>query len=1567
MSTKTKRRTWRFISPLLITLLLVSPLVSSAETAGNFSVTNNGNTLIPASTTNHLVMQFDLPSPANDPFALDGGVFAVAAGDALSAFSANNYYSDEDHSNDNGNYSGAEVIVESADTWITAAEIITPGTADLKANWNVGQSVQFGDEDHDDAADYDGNNTDVLIVNSADNNIAAAEIIHAGLADLQNFPAAYFYLETDADSTYDHGEDIVKLTHDGATASADGDLIGLFAANDYYSDANSDGSYTDGELIVSSADANLDSGDTITTAGAVWMSNFGATVTYDTTVGGKPYCIFNDLDSNNTVSNNDVLIFDCGLALGDGHVMSCPGDAGCGDALANMTADHHFYDDNTNATYDATELIWFDADSNGDLDAGEIWQGFSTAALTSLSGSLVHFYNDGAAGNGVYDDGEDIFTIYFAGAANNVAAGDTLRTFDAGERFSDNNNDADFTVTAVLGGVSELIANSADAVLSPGEVVTAGYVDVTPFTVSANYKYSDANNSNTYNNGELIADSADNILDGTEIVLDGNIDLVDFATWLTYHDGSGDGKYTDGEDIIVDNDSTGYYNADQLTSLKIGNPGTCLNTALTSLDIWEDTNGNNTFDIAADTNIVSVGGAPFFGADHLIGAASIYTAASNERTIFVTIDSAAVDGSTVCTVTPIIPNTGGAPYAAQFLSADNGPTDGNVATTDITTIDLVSPTPNPANITTTITENAGSALVVNPTDIVNVVWDSSAYGDVASVSADFADFGGGVVAMRDDGAGCDTVAADHIWCAAYTVLAGTIDDTDNDVTITLATDLAGNVAANVTDDIQFSVDNQAPVVTAGNISVLGATGTAGAFKRGDNPVPTWNNSAAGDNNSDIVSVTIDGSAFRAVDNAMSALDNGTFCDPIAADGIWCSNFTGLLDGQDDINNNVSLTVVDDAGNVTVTAGTNNYVIDTLLPSFLAINTVQALKQDGAAPTLSTQLWYYYTGQNLRLQVNHFPEGDGNDLTAVKACLRSMNEDVPAQLCSTADFTNPANYQSLGLTAPGSNSWTLNYALAGLPGGWPTQVDGYQVNVELTDDAGNVWSSANAAEFLIAVFNVIPQNIVPSLNNATTTDWSTITDFTNVPAGTIVFNAQNLGVDIARMTFNAPMDLTDQATVTGLQALAANTTTTDSILRLDSSALAAFDIATQLMIKPTAGVQPSFVVKDDAGVVLGSIPSTAGPLDSYNFAAHGTASNFVWAAGPDTLTFDVTGFSSYEADTVPPTATIVPATGSTGVAVNSAITVTFSEAMNTGSFTYTLTPNPGGLAVAWSGGNTVATISHTAFANNTTYAFNITGGDDLSGNAIAPTASSFTTIAASGGGSGLGGGGGGGGGGSASFGAPACSGEECNGTATPSSEESTDQTDGEDDTAGDDDDTTDEFEDTIGHWAATYIQMARTQGYIDGYADNTFKPDQQINRAEAAKLIALWMMQDLAECTTSAFSDVDCSEWFAKYVMYLKLMQVIEGYADGTFRPGSGITRAEALKMMLFAKGITVTDVDGITNIFSDIDETDWYYSVVLKAYSLGIISGYPDGTFGPNMPITRAEFTKIFVNTLLSA
>jgi ribosomal protein S6E (S10) len=93
---------------------------------------------------------------------------------------------------------------------------------------------------------------------------------------------------------------------------------------------------------------------------------------------------------------------------------------------------------------------------------------------------------------------------------------------------------------------------------------------------------------------------------------------------------------------------------------------------------------------------------------------------------------------------------------------------------------------------------------------------------------------------------------------------------------------------------------------------------------------------------------------------------------------------------------------------------------------------------------------------------------------------------------------------------------------------------------------------------------------------------------------------------------------------------------------------------------------------------------------------------------------------------------VPADGATGVALTSDVVVTFSEAMNTGSVTYSCTPDPTGWSVVWSVGNTVATYSHTNdFVENTDYTFEITTGDDVNGIALAagtvPNPWSFTTL------------------------------------------------------------------------------------------------------------------------------------------------------------------------------------------------------------------------------------------------
>ncbi len=102
------------------------------------------------------------------------------------------------------------------------------------------------------------------------------------------------------------------------------------------------------------------------------------------------------------------------------------------------------------------------------------------------------------------------------------------------------------------------------------------------------------------------------------------------------------------------------------------------------------------------------------------------------------------------------------------------------------------------------------------------------------------------------------------------------------------------------------------------------------------------------------------------------------------------------------------------------------------------------------------------------------------------------------------------------------------------------------------------------------------------------------------------------------------------------------------------------------------------------------------------------------------------------DTTSPTITsTTPVDGATDVATGTDIVITFDEAMNTGTITYTCTPDPGGWGETWSGGNTVLTLSHNNFADSTLYTFDVTGGEDVAGNPLAagivPNPFDFTTL------------------------------------------------------------------------------------------------------------------------------------------------------------------------------------------------------------------------------------------------
>ena len=152
-------------------------------------------------------------------------------------------------------------------------------------------------------------------------------------------------------------------------------------------------------------------------------------------------------------------------------------------------------------------------------------------------------------------------------------------------------------------------------------------------------------------------------------------------------------------------------------------------------------------------------------------------------------------------------------------------------------------------------------------------------------------------------------------------------------------------------------------------------------------------------------------------------------------------------------------------------------------------------------------------------------------------------------------------------------------------------------------------------------------------------------------------------------------------------------------------------------------------------------------------------------------------------------------------------------------------------------------------------------------------------------------------------------------------------------------------------------------YIVGYGNGEVRPQNNITRAEVATIFFRLLTDDVRDenlTKTNRYSDVTRADWYNTAVSTLSSMGIITGYPDGTFRPNAAITRAE------FAAIAARFDNDGDKTAakFSDI-ATHWARDEISIAYNNGWINGYPNGTFGPQRDITRAE-TMTLVNRVLN-
>ena len=152
-------------------------------------------------------------------------------------------------------------------------------------------------------------------------------------------------------------------------------------------------------------------------------------------------------------------------------------------------------------------------------------------------------------------------------------------------------------------------------------------------------------------------------------------------------------------------------------------------------------------------------------------------------------------------------------------------------------------------------------------------------------------------------------------------------------------------------------------------------------------------------------------------------------------------------------------------------------------------------------------------------------------------------------------------------------------------------------------------------------------------------------------------------------------------------------------------------------------------------------------------------------------------------------------------------------------------------------------------------------------------------------------------------------------------------------------------------------------YIVGYGNGEVRPQNNITRAEVATIFFRLLTDDVRDenlTKTNRYSDVTRADWYNTAVSTLSSMGIITGYPDGTFRPNAAITRAEfaAIAARFDSNG------DKTTAKFSDI-ATHWGKDEISIAYNNGWITGYPNGTFGPQRDITRAE-TMTLVNRVLN-
>ena len=160
---------------------------------------------------------------------------------------------------------------------------------------------------------------------------------------------------------------------------------------------------------------------------------------------------------------------------------------------------------------------------------------------------------------------------------------------------------------------------------------------------------------------------------------------------------------------------------------------------------------------------------------------------------------------------------------------------------------------------------------------------------------------------------------------------------------------------------------------------------------------------------------------------------------------------------------------------------------------------------------------------------------------------------------------------------------------------------------------------------------------------------------------------------------------------------------------------------------------------------------------------------------------------------------------------------------------------------------------------------------------------------------------------------------------------------------------------VNHKAA---ELNRTDhfAFLVGYTGGTFGPERNMTRAEVTTMFARLLTEqiDAAKTYPNTFTDVPSTHWAADYIGYMQQFGIVMGFNDGSFRPDAPVTRAQFAAIASRFEKLT----EG-SKSFTDVPSTHWAAKYINFAATRGWVTGYSDGTFKPENPISRAEVAAV--------